>query len=92
MDSKFLIQTETAADKNGTGSIWRACLAIQRSCGNPGLGNLVLELGYGHCAGRAVLGHLENIYRDQVPGATGEFMEALKALKNAIMLSKKDLV
>lgn len=91
MDSKYLIQTETMADQKGTGSVWRACLAVQRSCDNPGLGNLVMELGYGHCAGRNVLGHLENIYQDQFPGSIGEFREALKALKNAIELSKKDL-
>jgi len=82
-------QIEDHADKQDRGSIWRACLAIQRSCENKGLGNLVAELGYNYCTGRNILKHLKQICTDHLKDSKGEFHQAVIALKNAIDMAPK---
>ena len=79
---------EDHADKNGTGSVFRACLAIQRACPNKSLGNLVMELGHSFRTGRDIKKHLETICEDHFRDASGEFREALQALKNALELDQ----
>jgi len=89
-DYKEAESIETDADKNGKGSVWRACLAVNRSIENKAIGKLVLELGYGYCNGLdRNLSHLETVYKDQEKGSKGEFHEALIALKNAVELAPK---
>lgn len=89
LNASTMGQIEERADEMGKGSIWRACLAIQRSCGNDALGSLIHELAYGYCMGRdGVLVDLENICKDN-QDATGEFKEAVQALKNAIEMAPK---
>jgi hypothetical protein len=81
---------EQQADAKGRGSIWRACLAIQRSAENKALGDLAVELAYGYCAGKnSNLNHLKTIVKDHLEGSKGEFHEALIALKNAVDLAPK---
>lgn len=81
---------EEQADQQGRGSIWRACLAIQRSSSNKALGDLAVELAYGYCAGKnSNLEHLRDIVQDHLQDSDGEFYEAMVALKNAIELAPK---
>jgi hypothetical protein len=81
---------EEQADAEGRGSIWRACLAVQRSAENKALGNLTIELGYGYCSGKnSNINHLKTIVKDHLEGSKEEFHEALVALKNAIDLVPK---
>ena len=80
----MIYQIEDKADKVGRGSVWRACLAIQRSCENEALGDLVSELAYGYCMGRdSNLNHLKQICADN-KDSDGEFRQAIVALENAI--------
>jgi len=83
-------QIEDRADQEERGSVWRACLAIQRSCENEALGDLITELGYGYCMGRNTLDHLREICSDQLPGSRDEFQQALIALKNAVEMAPKE--
>lgn len=70
------------ADKNGKGSVFRACIAFQRSCNNEELGDKVVELGYKYVLGQDVVSKLENICIEH-EDSTGEFREAVRALRNA---------
>ena len=82
-------QIEDRADKQDRGSMWRACLAIQRSCGNEALGKLVTELGYRYCMGTDTTKHLKEICSDHLHDSDGEFHQALRALENAIKMAPK---
>lgn len=89
LNASTMGQIEERADEMGKGSVWRACLAIQRSCGNDALGSLMQELAYGYCMGRdGALRDLDSICKDN-QNATGEFKEAVQALKNAIEMAPK---
>jgi hypothetical protein len=83
-------QIEERADKQDRGSVWRACLAIQRSCENDALGKLVVELGYGYCMGRDTLKHLKGICDDHLHDSKGEFHQAVQALQNAVEMAPKE--
>ena len=85
-------QVEDRADKEDRGSVWRACLAIQRSCENEALGKLVTELGYGYCGGRNTLKHLQRVCDDHLNSSDGEFHQALLALENAIEMAPKKVI
>lgn len=74
---------EATADKIGKGSVFRACIAFQRSCPSEEVGNKMLELGYKYLMGKGVLSEMQNIcikYED----SNGEFREAIRALQNSI--------
>lgn len=83
MNQVIMAIIETKADREGTGSIWRGCLAIKRSCENKALGNLVLQIGYQYCSGQHGLQYLESFCIDHA-NSPGEFGQAVIALRNAI--------
>ncbi len=75
---------ENQADEKGRGSVFRACLAIQRSSNKEDLGSKAFELGYGYVVGSDTLKQLEALVNENFPKAEGEFKQALQALKNAL--------
>jgi hypothetical protein len=82
-------QIENRADTEGRGSIWRACLAVERSCNNEVLGDAVSELGLRYCLGQNILKRLQGICSKHMNESEGEFREALRALENAIEMAPK---
>lgn len=95
MNFEYNIETiEKEADQKGRGSVFRACLAVFRSCPNKNLGILIMELGYKYAVGisTAILQPLSNICNSHInANQEGEFHEALKALRNAIEIAPKPL-
>lgn len=78
---------EEIADKSGRGSIFRACIAFQRSCPSEETGDKIVELGYKYVLGKGVLSQIQNIcikYED----STGELREAVRALQNGIEMAQ----
>jgi hypothetical protein len=85
---RIIEHIEQQADADDRGSIWRACLAVQRSTDDKNLGNFVIELACGYCFGKnSNLEYLNTIVRDHFDDTEGEFHEAIYALKNAIELA-----
>jgi hypothetical protein len=81
---------EEKADKDGKGSVWRACLAVQRSSKNKELGEAVLKLGYGYCLGKkSNIQKLNKVVNILFDNSSEEFREALRALRNAIIISNR---
>lgn len=80
-----MMEIEDRADRDGKGSVWRACLAVSRCDESTTLGDVVMQIAISYCNGdNTALKQLGRIYADNLQGAHGEFKEALKALKNAI--------
>lgn len=75
---------ERQADEKGRGSVFRACLAIQRSTDKEDLGSKAFELGYGYVSGTDTLKQLKALADEYFPKAEGEFKQALQALNNAL--------
>lgn len=75
---------ENQGDSNGRGSVFRACLAVQRSSEDENLGSKAFELGYGYVVGLDTLQQLKALVQENTPKANGEFEQALQALKNAL--------
>lgn len=84
MNQFTLMLIEKNADKIGRGSIFRACLAIKRSCkDNPKFGEKVLNLGIEYCLGTKDLTELINISNNNTEHE-GILKESFHALQNAI--------
>ena len=86
---KVIEVLEFRSDKNGTGSVFRACLAIHRCCREESFSNLILELGKRYCATGEGLDHLSNFCKDHFKDSSGEFREGVIALQNAIGLAQE---
>lgn len=86
-NAKTIGDIENQADSKGRGSVFRACLAIQRS-GTDEIGSKVFELGYSYVAGMDTLKQLKAVVTETLPKAnllgSSEFEQALQALKNAL--------
>jgi hypothetical protein len=92
ISAQMMMKIEDRADQEGRGSVWRACLAVGRSCDHAGLEGMVMEMAIGYCNGLGAtnLNHLERLCAENLPGAKGEFREALVALKNAVEMAPKN--
>jgi hypothetical protein len=75
---------EDQGDKIGRGSVFRACLAIQRSSDNEELGSNAFNLGYNYVSGIDTLKQLKALVTEYLPNASAEFEQALIALRNAL--------
>jgi hypothetical protein len=86
MSIKTLDKIEEMADKEGKGSIFRSCLAYSRSCPEKIKGNRALSLGIIFVIYKQnIINELEELCN---LNGSEEFLEAIKAMKNAIMLFK----
>lgn len=82
-NAKTIGDIENQADSKGRGSVFRACLAIQRS-GTDEIGSKAFELGYNYVAGIDTIKQLKAVVDEVFPKSEGEFKQALQALKNAL--------
>jgi hypothetical protein len=81
---KTIGDIENQADSKGRGSVFRACLAIQRSSSTEEIGSKAFELGYNYVAGIDTIKQLKALVDEVFPKSEGEFKQALQALKNAL--------
>jgi len=77
---------EAMADKTGKGSLFRACIAFQRSCSSEEIGDKIVGLGYSYILGKDVIQQIDSICSEN-ESSTGEFREAVRALRNAIEMA-----
>ena len=83
MKNLTIANVEAIAEKRNKGSVFRGCLAFQRSCNNS-MGDVIISLGFRYVMGQQTLLNIEQICNRFEEDASGEFKEAIFALKNAI--------